>query len=198
MFSFIPLPYQLAAKIIFVLIVFAAGLSSGYKLRDITADNEMLTLRNQQLVEVVKQQQEVIQVRQTLQTFANKVEEQNNADKQKRDKEIKHYSDVIKQLGGLYDHAEAVPPIGGGNPASSTPGDTPAPGGTRLSDKAAGFLLEEANAADQVVDQYLGCQQYVKDITGILYQPDGGQHETIPVGGTQQSSMDNARKNGLP
>jgi len=160
MFDIVPVQYRLLAKVLLLVFVFGAGSVSGYKVRGVMADAE----KSKQLEALVVQRQEVAKQKQTLQALAHDVEEQNNADTKKHEKELNHYRALVKQLGGLYDKQGVPTPSGGATPGG-TISDTPAPSWTRLSEEATGFLLDQASKADRVVDQYKMCQKYVKDVT---------------------------------
>lgn len=169
MFGFIPIQYQLAAKILVILAVLIVGYSAGWSQRGTKADNELLTIQNQQQAVIVQYQKEVAQTKQTLQGFANKVEEQNNANKKKRESELDKYRNLVKQHGGLYDN-NTVPPTRNDTTAGDSSSTTTGTGRTRLSEELSRFLLDQANKADQVVDQDKLCLGYIKKLTEIQKQ----------------------------
>lgn len=168
MFNFIPIQYRLAAKILVILVVLVAGYSAGWAQRGTKAENEMLTLRNQQQAAIVQYQKEVAQTKQTLQGFANKVEEQGNEYKQKRDAELFDF----RKSGGLFDNGKTVSTTGTNPATGSTPGATATPSGARLSNELAEFLGAEANKADRVADQDKLCLDYIKKLTELQKQKE--------------------------
>lgn len=128
---------------------------SGYHYRDIVAQRDTLKFQ------IAAQEKAKVYTEQ-LQSIASLVEKQSYENQKKHDAELAYYRDLVKQHGGLYDNGSTSStntPSTGGNQAS--------PSGTRLSEEASGFLLEQANKADRVVDQYLQCQKYVESIGGL-------------------------------
>ena len=135
-----------------IVLAFTAAAYGGYHYRDVVAQRDTLKFQT------AAQAKEADYTAQ-LQNIANQVETTAYANQQKHNKELADYRNTIKLLGGLYDTGAS-----NSTPAGSTTSNSTATSGNRLSDEAAGFLLEQANLADQVVDQYLTCQKYVQKI----------------------------------
>jgi len=134
----------------------------GYHYRDVVADRDSAEVQAQARLIYIESQKKVEAYQQALQGMANKLEEQSYENQKKRDSELVYYRNLVEQLGGLYDSGTAT----GDSPATGNPSSTQAtPGGTGLSAEATAFLLNLANQADRVTDQYLQCQQYVLSIT---------------------------------
>jgi len=105
------------------------------------------------------------------QAIANQVEVQNAVNEKKHSDELAYYGGLIAQHGGLYDlHSTTSRKVTPGAPGTSTAtsgNGVPAASSGLLSEEATTFLLNQANLADQVVDQYLTCQKYIKDLGDI-------------------------------
>ena len=126
----------------------------GYHYRDVVAQRDTLKFQ-------VEAQETAKNYTAQLVSISNMLEKEAIANEKKHDDEIEYYRSLVEQSGGLFDY---------GSPSSSPTGgassNTTTPSGTRLSEAASGFLLEEANKADRVVDQFLTCQKYVRELRG--------------------------------
>jgi hypothetical protein len=168
-------------KLIIFLAIIAVASGTAWHLRGIEADRDIGVLKQQVQGEIIKQQDLVAKYTQTLQIVANGVEEQTNVDTKKHNAEIAYYKQLVNQSGGLYDNGTSVRK-GDSATAGNSGSDNPTSSGTGLpeivdrplSEENTAFLLDQANKADRVVDQYLTCQQYVKKLTDFskLHQGD--------------------------
>ena len=131
---------------------------SGYHYRDIKAENEIQEIRLDAQTIFIQTQKIVKAYEQGLQGMANKLEEQSYENKIKRDNELQYYRNLIAQSGGLYDPYGQT---GDSTTTGSSSNNQTTASGPRLSAEATGFLLDQANKADRVVDQYLQCQKYI-------------------------------------
>lgn len=131
------------------------GVFIGYKLNS----TKVSELKYTYAVKALKQQALVADHVKNLQTEANKVEKQSHETKKKHEQELVYYSNLVKSLGGLHDSGS--PASNNNSLAGSTNQPTGTTSGTELSAGATEFLLNQANRADQVVDQYLSCQRYL-------------------------------------
>ncbi len=133
-----------------------AATYGGYHYRDVVAQRDTLKFQ-------VEVQETAKNYTAQLVSISNMLEKEAIANEKKHDDEIEYYRTFVEQSGGLYDN---------GAPSSSTTGgasnNTGTPGGARLSDTATAFLLEQANLADRVVDQFLTCQKYVREVRGVV------------------------------
>lgn len=131
-----------------------AAAYSGYHYRDLRAQRDTLKFQ-------VEAQETAKNYTAQLVSISNMLEKEAIANEKKHDAELEYYRDLVEQSGGLFDNGATSSPTTGG--ASNNTGT---PSGTKLSEGAAAFLLEQANKADRVVDQYLTCQKYAREIHG--------------------------------
>lgn len=154
-----PWKYYLAAGL---LIASAYG---GYSYRGIQVNELKLNavVLEQQRAEIA------LSYTQAMQDIANQTEKQNYENQKKHNSELAYYRSLVDKSGGLYDHPSVSSNSG---VARGTNGNKAATSGDGLSEEVTeplskettDFLLEQANLADQVVDQFLTCQQYVHNV----------------------------------
>ena len=153
-----------AYKIGVALVLLVTAFSAGFYARGVIAERDMLKMQNEYQQEVITQQKKVKAYEGMLQSIANQVEKQSYENQKKHDRELAYYRNLVKQSGGLFDNAIQADD----SQTTGTPGDNQTTtSGRPLSREAVEFLLQQANKADRVVDQYLQCQQYVFSITGV-------------------------------
>ena len=145
-----------------LVVLLIGAYATGYHQRDVSAERAALLIETQAKQEVIVQQNKVAAYEGALTIIANNAEVQSAKDKEVRERQLDSYRDAIAKLGGLHD--PGVPPSDS-TPTTSASSNTAASCRDELSAEATGFLLDQANRADQVVDQYLLCQKYVEQIT---------------------------------
>jgi len=126
-----------------------AAAYGGYHYRDVVAERDTAQF-------VIQAQETARAYTEQLQGIANIIEEQSYASEKKHDRELAYYRNLVERSGGLYDNGAT-----GGATTPSTGNNQTTASGPRLSAEATGFLLDQANKADRVVDQYLQCQKYI-------------------------------------
>jgi len=158
-------------KLILLGVALAGSCYGGYHARGIIADRDALKVEAQRQEEVIQANRIVDAYQQGIQNMANQLEEQSYANQAKRDKELSYYRSLAAQSGGLHDNGSQT----SNSQDTATPGSNQATtGGTELSanpdrplsKEATEFLLNQANLADRVVDQYEQCQKYVESLSG--------------------------------
>lgn len=160
--------YATPLELVAFVFVLAASYVAGYHNRGVIAERDEALLQKTMQQAIIQQQEKVATVERTLAQIVNTTEKAAYANNAKHDKELVTYKRIIDQYGGLFDNFTTGP--SNNETAPSTSGDTGGTSGARLSEAASGFLLEEANKADRVVDQYRTCQQYIQSLTSALIQ----------------------------
>lgn len=152
-------------KIVSILAIVICAFCSGYYIRDLSATKEILELKNKAQAEIIIQQNKDAENQRQLQSIANQVEKQSYEANKKHQQELTYYRNIINQSGGLYDYGTTF-----SNSSPSTGSNQTGTSGKELSRESTEFLFQQANKADQVVDQFLQCQKYVNTITNQVNQ----------------------------
>lgn len=159
-------PTLLKDGIIVALIVAVLGacFTAGWKTRDYKAQAQLAAVEEARQKAVETYDAHVLAYANTVSTIVSDTEIQNAKNTEQRAKDLAHYRALVRAAGGLRDPGTSVSGCAAPVPGANSGGSDQAASGRPLSAEASDFLLQQANLADQVVDQYLLCQAYVQDL----------------------------------